>query len=719
MKQAYAFLIIFNLLGITVRANGHHPEIDSLKKLVKPAVNSPDTLHVNRLNTLAEDYFESQPDSTTYYANLAIGLSNKLGYKKGLADAYIQIASVNSFRGNYAVSTANFNRALLLYQQIIDPLGISESLIGLGRVQDLLGNYNNAIRFFNQALAIRKKSGKEMDIADCYGTMGITYDNMGEFSKALDCYFKSLIIDIRHKEELAAADNYCNIGVIMQHLQLYPKALAYFNKAYKIWAVLNDKQGISTINQNIGEVLMAQKNYSKAINYLHKASAVFHHMDDKEGISLIYYDLGLYNYYTQRPDSALHYLHLALQSAGQYKIKYNKAYAYLGLAMVYNQERDYANAYTYALLAQNTANNLGSLNIRADATLQVSRALAGLKRFEEAYQQHQLHNALRDSLKNNENIQKLTSYNLEIDFEKRQKEATLTYQQKIATQKNTNIIGTIVIVVMAIIIGLYYNAKRKQQKINKLLADKNTEILRQKADLDLQASKLTDLNALKDRLIAVLAHDLRAPLSTLRGLFALMADESISHEEFASMIPQVFNKLEHTSDFLDTLLSWINSQVDDAAHTALSFFIGDIVTQELSYLDEQLKNKQITIQADIANDALIVAEPNSVRIVIHNILTNAIKFSHRNGAIHLLARRENSEVIFTVRDTGTGLSEDQQAKLFKIRVTSMSGTENETGTGMGLLFCKDLIEKYKGRIWAQNIVGTGTEVGFSLPAAIL
>ncbi|NNU33621.1 hypothetical protein HK413_04685 [Mucilaginibacter sp. S1162] len=110
-----------------------------------------------------------------------------------------------------------------------------------------------------------------------------------------------------------------------------------------------------------------------------------------------------------------------------------------------------------------------------------------------------------------------------------------------------------VILILAIIALVYYVAKSKQQKINALLAA-------QQADLNTRAAKLNELNILKDRLIGVLAHDLRAPISTLRGLFNLMIDTSISTEEFIAMTPKVFNTLEHTSDFLDTLLFWINSQ---------------------------------------------------------------------------------------------------------------------------------------------------------------
>ncbi|RYU90006.1 tetratricopeptide repeat protein [Mucilaginibacter terrigena] len=715
MKRIYPFIIFIYLACVTAFAAAAPKGIDSLKNRVFAAnghIKANDTITVNNLNKLADNCYESAPDSTIYYSDLAIGIAKKINYQKGIAAAYVNIALVNSFKGDYTTANTNYKIALHLYKQINNQFGISEAYMGLGRVQDFLGNYDTAIHFFEQALAIRIKLRKEIDIADCYGLMGITYDNKGKFSKALDYYFKALIIQARLNEQLAAADNYCNIGVVMQHLELYSKALDYFDKANKIWLKLNDKQGISTCYQNIGEVMMSQKNYPKAIGYFKRASAIYHDLGDEEGISLIYYDLGLYHYYTSKPDSALYYLNMSLQSASKNKIQYNKAYAYVGLALIYSLEKKYDEAYKYALLAQHTANNLQSLNTRAEATLQLSKALAGLKQFEEAYAQNQLYLTLKDSLKNDESLQKLLSYNMAIEFENNQRKTSQKEEalvQKIAEQRRTNIIAAIIIVVITTMLIVYYNAKRKQLKANALLAEKNKEVL-------IQTEKLNELNILKDRLIGILAHDLRAPLSTLRGMFSLMADKDITHTEFIDMVPGVFGKLEHTSDFLDTLLFWINSQVDNIEDTTKSFCLCDLVKAELANLEDQFKLKNITPVNKVGPGHMAFADPNSIRIVIHNFLTNAIKFSYVDSTIEISARMENEKVYFMVTDQGIGMSAEQLNRLFISKVTSHIGTMNESGTGMGLIFCKDLIEKYNGEIWAKSILHEGTELGFALAA---
>lgn len=727
MKPLYIFIIIFNLLCLQVFAKLQNHDTDSLKKLLTPSLkhqdNINDTLTINRLDKLASAYYETNPDSTSYYGKLQIKLSKKINYTRGIADGHAQIAAVEMFRSNYTSSANNYGVALKLYEQVKYNPGIIDCYTGLGRVQDFLGKYDEALALYNKALAIAKKTNSSIDISDAYNLIGITYDNKGDFSKALDNYFRSLLIDIRNKDELSAADKYCNIGCVMQELELYDKAMIYHKRSLAIWQKLDDLAGVGTACQNIGEVLMAQKKYSEAISYINKASAIFHRMDDREGLSLIYYDLGIYNYNIKRTDSALYYLQGSVQSAEANHIKYNKASAYTGLAMVYNQLKNYREAYTSAIKAQQESADLKSLSIRTEATLQLSAALAGLKRFEEAYNQHQLYSTLKSNLKHHEGVHKIMSYNIEIDFAKKQdsvarqqRERENAFKQKIAEQKSQTWIFGIAIIAMAILAGVYYNAVRRQQKINALLAGKNEEIVAHQESLNAQANKLNELNLLKDRLIGVLAHDLRAPISTLRSLFTLMTDKGISQNEFIEMTPKVFKKLEHTSDFLDTLLFWINSQVDSDEVLNKSFSIAEVVNRELTHSDDQLKQKNINVEVDIKQDALAFADPNCIRIVIHNFLTNAIKFSNRGGLIQIASYLNNDgQVIFCLKDNGVGMTVDCLNSLFKTRVNSATGTENESGTGMGLLFCKDLIEKHHGKVWASSNLGLGSEFCFSLP----
>jgi PAS domain S-box-containing protein len=251
------------------------------------------------------------------------------------------------------------------------------------------------------------------------------------------------------------------------------------------------------------------------------------------------------------------------------------------------------------------------------------------------------------------------------------------------------------------------------------LKNSELQIAKQNAQLVDHAGKLNTLNTLKDRLIAILAHDLRGPLSSLRGLFELFQDDTISNVELMDMIPDVVKKLDYTSDFLDTLLFWVNTQMENFEKAIKEFSVKDIVIKEKQNLYDQAAQKGISLKIDVPDEMIAFADPDSVRIVIRNLVSNAIKFSDEKDIIEVFAKQDGADVLIRVKDTGTGMTHEQCAKLFKGKVNSKTGTHNELGTGMGLLFCKDLIEKCNGKIWVTSAQGVGTEFSFTIPAGMV
>ncbi|HTD40319.1 MAG TPA: tetratricopeptide repeat protein [Mucilaginibacter sp.] len=736
LKNFRSLLILILLLtGVRASAATYTPytsgaynlanlKVDSLRNLLAASKESPtDTLTINRINKLAAEFVDVNPDSTLYYAKIAINRSLAIKYKMGIADGMVSTARVYALKGDYDKAKKNFNGAQLLYASMKDDSGLANCYIESGRMYNNIANYDLASNYFQRALDIYKKLKDDNGIAYSYHNIGMVSDNIGKSSYALDNYFKSLSINLRLNDKLRSAKDYNNIGVIMQGMELYPKSMEYYKRAIKIWQESKNVEGVSTAYENMGEIMIAEKKYDDAIVYLSKSMKLTKDMDDKNGISSLYADFGLCYAYKKQYNIALSYLAQAVKMSTDFKIDYNTAVTYIDYAIVYNLQKNYQQAYKYASLANTLSDKLGSLANRTSASMQLSEALGGLGRFEDAYKAQRKYIELKDSLKNDESVGKLTSFNLETSFNEKQRLLAAQhqrqddlYQQKIQRQGLLSAIFFLIILGMAAILIVYYKAKLKQQKINTILEDKNAEVIQQKSDLNEQAYKLNDLNNLKDRLISVLAHDLRAPLSTLRGLFGLLEDDTISHDQFLTMIPQALKKLEYTSDFLDTLLFWINSQMENFDSSAKSFPIKDVVSYEVSNYYEQATEKGIKLTDNVSENITVAADPNSIRIVTRNLITNAIKFSRKDDTIIVsVQQRDDNYILISVKDSGVGMSEKQLNKLFKSKVDSGTGTNNESGTGMGLLFCKDLIEKCNGNIWVESIQGKGTEFFFTLP----
>lgn len=720
----YTLTLLFIYLYLTGYGRAGNSSVDSLKKLIsQDSKPSADTLTVNRLNKLAGTYFQSNPDSTYYYGQQAVALSRKIHYDLGLANGLLQTGHVDYFKGKSTEAQQELDEAIGIFKKLNDKKGLVACYQSYGAMYTLLADYPSAIKNLNLAIEINNHlKNEELMQTNLYKSMGNVYFSKGEISKSLDYYYKGLFIAIKNHYALPAGNLYNNIGVVLQNMEVYPNAFKHFKKALEILGKTNNAQALGTINQNIGEILLAQNDLDGAILYLNKANYIVKKQNDKDGLSSVYTDLGLC--YAAKKDfsKAVSYIDTSLQIAQKYKIIYNQAYALIGLANIYNQQKDYNSAYKYAADGQQLSVKLGNLSIKANAALQLSKALAGLGKTAQAYEFLNQYINFKDQLKSNESIEKSTSYNFELTFalkehqlKQQQHEKDLIYQQKTNSQRLINTIFVVIILAMVLISGVYYREKKKQQNINVMLEHKNHEVLNQKADLDEQARKLNDLNTLKDRLISILAHDLRAPLSTLRGLFGLLQDDTITHQELVEMIPGVLKKLEYTSDFLDTLLFWINSQMESFDISVKQFSVSELIQNEAESNRDEAGLKGIHFMTDIPDGLTATADPNSIRIVVRNLITNAIKFSDKNDTIHVSAYQTDQKIMVKVTDTGVGMSHEQLNKLFKSKVDSKNGTNNESGTGMGLLFCKDLIEKCNGEIWATSEPGVGTVFTFSVP----
>jgi len=699
---------------------------DSLRNgLLKSIANKKqdnDTSKINDLNRLANAYQSSYPDSSVYYGNMAVRIARKMKYNKGVADGLAAAANIYITQGKYQLAIANLNQSTALYSAGHNLSGLSNCDKIFGDLYCQNSDYQKAIFYYNRSLAAKLKLKELPGISRLYLDLGNVYNGMGSYSMALDYYFKSLNIDARLHNKNAIATDYNDIGFLLQNIEIYPKALQYYYKALTLFTQVHSNLGIAIVEQNIGEVFLAQGKYDDAIKYINSALAINIKQDNKDGISQLYSDLGLCYLYKNQNNRALSYLQQSLTIAIANQLDGDRAVALINTAQYYNVNRDYKQAYNYALQAKSWSDKVNSVLFRKSAYVQLIKALGGLQMYKEAFIAQQEFDQINLNAHKDESVQKFTSYNTEYNYATKQqqqmlqqKASALLYQQKIHDQRLLNIIFLIITTAMVFIIALYYKQKHNQMKINAKLSEKNQEVSQQKVDLNVQAEELNESNKLKDRLISILAHDLRSPLSTLRGLFKLLEDASISHEELLDMIPGVVSKLDYTSDFLDTLLFWINSQMDNFHSATKSFSVNEIIDIEFVNYREQAALKGITLIDDVTEKLDALADPNSVRIVVRNLVTNAIKFSGPDDKITISAIKQDHDILVSISDTGIGMTPEQQNMLFKNRVDSAIGTRNESGTGMGLLFCKDLVEKSNGKIWVNSKQGEGTTFYFTIP----
>ncbi|WP_353570701.1 hybrid sensor histidine kinase/response regulator [Candidatus Albibeggiatoa sp. nov. BB20] len=233
-------------------------------------------------------------------------------------------------------------------------------------------------------------------------------------------------------------------------------------------------------------------------------------------------------------------------------------------------------------------------------------------------------------------------------------------------------------------------------------------------------NQLQELNATKDKFFSIIAHDLRNPFNTLLSISELLLDEQVNvdemkRKEFQQMM---YDNAKCTYALIENLLLWSRSQRNKIDFNQEVIYVRELLRECIMLVQHTIASaKQIELVLEkIDEDLQVVADYEMISTVVRNLLSNAVKFSYPKDKIHIGVQvSEQEKVLFHVKDTGIGMNPSQQQKLFKIENTySRSGTQEEKGTGLGLILCKEFIEKNNGQIWVESIENQGTTFYFSL-----
>jgi PAS domain S-box-containing protein len=230
--------------------------------------------------------------------------------------------------------------------------------------------------------------------------------------------------------------------------------------------------------------------------------------------------------------------------------------------------------------------------------------------------------------------------------------------------------------------------------------------------------ELKSLNASKDKFFSIIAHDLKSPLSGLLGFTEILADEfdELQMEEVKEFIGHSHQSAKNLNALLENLLEWSRIQTGNFAFEPSKVNVESVFDDIISLFNQNARNKKIRIEKNVDTAKDVFADKNMFKTIVRNLVSNAIKFTKENGSVYLTALANEKFVTISVQDTGIGLSQANIDKLFRIDVNyTTPGTNQERGTGLGLILCKELVEKNGGKIWVESEIGKGTKFIFTLP----
>lgn len=233
--------------------------------------------------------------------------------------------------------------------------------------------------------------------------------------------------------------------------------------------------------------------------------------------------------------------------------------------------------------------------------------------------------------------------------------------------------------------------------------------IRQKKD------ELKNLNQLKDKVFSVISHDLRTPIASLITFLQAIETEEFSEEELRQFLPELRGNLEQTSELLNNLLAWARSQMKNIELNAGKISVYELTQETIRFLQKNAMEKNIHLVNEVQPDCFVYADESSTQIVLRNLISNAIKFTGSGGLVKVKSIDAQQQMKIVVEDNGVGIPTEKQEQIFGDNYYTTPGTLKEKGTGLGLLICRDLVQRNGGSLSFESQYMKGSRFIFSLP----
>ncbi len=582
-----------------------------------------------------------------------------------------------------------------------------------------------AIEYSRQAYQLAKELNYQKGMGRSLGNTGWIFYRKGDFVKALENSYEALKITekINDYEEMARCLN--NVGAINYEQKQYATSLLNFKKAYEISMRIHDKKTAARSLNNVSYLYMTSGlNIDSARVYNIRSFKLSEEAKDSYLLAFNHRISGEIYAYNKEFDLALKQYDEAIKLSLATHNNAMRVAVMHRVAKIYLQMGRVNDAIDVLQKNVNEAHLFGYREELERSYKVLGEAYSKKGNSSLAYEYLQRHLVLHDSIFNEQNSAKLSSLQSRFDTDIKQaqielltKESAL-HQEEIIRQRIQlyAVIGgctfaILLMIVLLISIRKVTKAKRKLELQKEELANKNTVI-------EEKSSELSRLNTTKDKLFSIIGHDFRSPLQSLKGLLELINRQNLSQQEFNHYSKDLTYKIDSMYANLNNLLNWSVMQLQGIQTKPVAVDVPSLTNEVLELYTEVSRQKRVTLINDMDNESFAFADKDHVHLVLRNLISNAIKFTPALGSVRVYSEQKGNDIEISIQDTGVGISSKDLEKLFvKETLWTVNGTNNEKGLGLGLLLCKEFIEKNNGRLYVNSEVGKGTTFTFSLPLA--
>ncbi|WP_214070680.1 tetratricopeptide repeat protein [Mucilaginibacter sp. dw_454] len=620
--------------------------------LVRLKHSPADTSRINIYKALIVAYRNEKPDSAVFFAKQGLAFASTLSYPMGVGLMHGQLGAIDIALGKIDSAKFHLKTALSIFEKINYQQGLVVVHNSLGIVFAKTAGYKESAQNFLAALKINQARNDVHGLVQSYLKLGALNEQINNLDKALEYQESALKLNTQLPPSNSESYILNNIGIIYAKKGQMKEALQYFLNSVKK-AHTSEPELMAMIFGNVGDAYQQLGNTKKAFDYQNEALAIARKLNLAEAEATTLVNLASLKT-TTKPDTALILLKQALLITQKIQQHHVRLDAYAGLIEVYKQQGNYK---------------------ATSETLE--------KR-----------DALKDSLftlKNSKDIADLIANNELVNSKIKVKDLQLSAAR---SKLQTGIILAVAIcaIIVLIIVVLFYSQTK----------DLNTQLLHQQEELK-------SLNNFKDKLFSIISHDLRSPIATIVNLLSVLEDD-VDMAEIKIFIPRLKQHSQSTLDVMDKLLIWGQTQLKGAIHEKVHFNVKDLIVQSLHLNQETADQKKIKLIDNTPGEVIICADSSHVEFVIRNLLANAVKFTHTDGFVEIsaLVGEPAGYSTIAIKDNGIGVDKSLQAQIFEPGNRSIQGTESEKGNSIGLMLCKEFVERNGGKIWVESELGKGT-----------
>ncbi len=613
------------------------------------------------VNDLQGFVIEQQFERGQKLADQLIRAGKKINYKRGLGLVFEQQGIINDALFRNIESDRSFQKSVDYFREINDLDGLAGVFNDRYIIEKNKGNIEKAANYLLEAKLNREKLKDSVGLSGVYNNLAIIYKDLND-NKNSEKYYRKAITLRKHLKMNGVGMIMNNLALLYTENKELDKAQKLLDQALKINKKEDDLRHVAQSYSIMAKVAMYDNQFAKAKKYYDTTQCVGSQTNFKLLVTNAKQQLGI----------------IALEEGD-----YNKAEELFKVA-----RKDLVKSNVTSLILKNY-----KYSFKLDSTRgNLLSALNWQKKYQELSDKRMYNKAAKEVERTKSRYEaELQQLKVIEEQEKREREtAAELFRYRLMTY--------IAIAVIFVILTFLILIIRTRNERKRLIA------------------KLDNSNEVKNKLFSIISHDLKNEINGLEGSLNLLKDNSISEKEFKEIIPFLASGTHQTSILLHNLLNWSKSQLKELNANPTSFDISEVIHNKFTFFENKASQKGIRLVNELS-PTVIFADRDMFAIVAQNLIANAIKFCNPGDSIELVSEEKEDGYEICFKDTGIGINPDHIHKLFAEDTFTTTGTQNETGTGLGLKICKELIELNKGEIKVESSLGSGSTFCVYLPKA--